>query len=185
MPSCSQFLFRFITSPSNPLQATGSSATRSSSPSWSSGWCAAWRSPRTWASRGWCAPCGSAPRTRPGTSPHRRHSGSVEEEKELEPPPLPSHTLSPLPTTRFRRVQVDDECSRLVRLQLRGASSVISACCSSSNSQYSDGWRMAWPRFSPGSSPSQPLFIFVTGLNVYFEPHHTGNAAKHLFFPSA
>lgn len=51
-----------------------SSAIRSSHPLWSSGWCVGWRNQRTWASLVWCVPCGSVPRTPPGTLPPQRHN---------------------------------------------------------------------------------------------------------------
>ena len=64
-----------------PWQEMESSATRSSHPSWSSGWCAGWRNRRTWASPVWCVRCGSVPRTRPGTLPPRRHNSEKRERR--------------------------------------------------------------------------------------------------------
>lgn len=46
-----------------------SSATRSLSPLWSSGWWGAWRSPKTWASRDSWGPCGNVPKKQRGILP--------------------------------------------------------------------------------------------------------------------
>jgi len=71
-PSSFRSLLLLLSPPVYLPQGMESSVIGSSSPSWSSGSCAAWRNRRTWASLGWCGPCVSAPRIRPGTSPRRR-----------------------------------------------------------------------------------------------------------------